>query len=69
MKSVSLSSPRHLAGTVKPTALDGLARRLVLRPLGRVERGELWLRDGDEAYRFGASRNGGTVMGTTLIRK
>ena len=26
MKSVPLSSPRHLAGTVKPTVLDGLAR-------------------------------------------
>ncbi len=53
MKSVSLSSPRHLAGTVKPSALDGLARRLVLRQLARLERGELRLADGAEDFRFG----------------
>jgi cyclopropane-fatty-acyl-phospholipid synthase len=53
MKSVSLSSPRHLAGTVKPTALDGLARWLVLRQLQRLERGELRLADGAEEHRFG----------------
>jgi cyclopropane-fatty-acyl-phospholipid synthase len=67
MKSVSLSSPRHLAGTVKPTALDGLARRLVLRQLRRLERGELWLRDGDEAHRFGSSPDGGTVAHLTVL--
>jgi cyclopropane-fatty-acyl-phospholipid synthase len=54
MKSVSLSSPRHLAGTVKPSALDGLARRLVLRQLERLELGELRLADGAHHYRFGA---------------
>ncbi len=53
MKSVSLSSPRHLAGTVKPTALDGLARRLVLRQLERLELGELRLADGADDIRFG----------------
>ena len=53
MKSVSLSSPRHLAGTVKPSALDGLARRLVLRQLQRLELGELRLADGAEDFRFG----------------
>jgi len=67
MKSVSLSSPRHLAGTVKPTALDGLARRLVLRQLGRLEHGELWLRDGDEAHRFGSAPNGGTAAHLTVL--
>jgi cyclopropane-fatty-acyl-phospholipid synthase len=54
MKSVSLSSPRHLAGTVKPTALDGLARRLVLRQLERLQLGQLRLADGDDELRFGA---------------
>ncbi|HEX9171039.1 MAG TPA: cyclopropane-fatty-acyl-phospholipid synthase family protein, partial [Telluria sp.] len=54
MKSVSLSSPRHLAGTVKPSALDGLARRLVLRQLERLQRGELRLVDSGAEYRFGA---------------
>jgi len=53
MKSVSLSSPRHLAGTVKPTALDGLARRLVLRQLERLERGNLVLADDATVTSFG----------------
>jgi len=58
MRSVSLSSPRHLAGTVKPSALDGLARRMVLRQLEQLERGELWLVDGDDARRFGSAGSG-----------
>jgi hypothetical protein len=37
MKSVPLSSPRHLAGTVKPTVPDGLARRIVPRQLRRLQ--------------------------------
>ncbi|MGK2924386.1 MAG: class I SAM-dependent methyltransferase [Lysobacterales bacterium] len=53
MKAVSLSSPRHLAGTVKPSALDGLARRLVLRQLERLQLGELRLADGADDFRFG----------------
>ncbi len=55
MKSVSLSSPRHLAGTVKPSMLDGLARRIVLRQLERLEHGRLRLTDGTDSYllRFG----------------
>ena len=57
MKSVSLSSPRHLAGTVKPSALDGLARRLVLRQLERLERGCLTVADERNVRTFG--RNGG----------
>jgi len=57
MKSVSLSSSRHLAGTVKPSALDGLARRLVLRQLERLERGCLTLADGASVHTFG--RKGG----------
>ena len=53
MKSVSLSSPRHLAGTVKPSLLDGLARRIVLDRLRGLEHGTLLLSDGGEEYRFG----------------
>lgn len=53
MKSVSLSSPRHLAGTVKPGILDGLAKRIVLRKLEGLESGNLRLRDGDEDHVFG----------------
>ena len=58
MKSVSLASPRHLAGTVKPSMLDGLARRIVLRQLERLERGNLRLTDGADHYRFGSAERG-----------
>jgi cyclopropane-fatty-acyl-phospholipid synthase len=57
MKSVSLASPRHLAGTVKPTMLDNLARRSVLGQLERLRRGVLTLSDGDSEYRFGAGED------------
>lgn len=53
MKSVSLSSPRHLAGTVKPSALDGIARRIVLRQLEPLEVGCIHLTDGADEYWFG----------------
>ncbi len=59
MKSVSLSSPRHLAGTVKPSALDGLARRMVLRQLQRIERGRLCVVDAGAERVFGAADAGG----------
>ena len=54
MKSVSLSSPRHLAGSVKPSVLDGVARRIVLRQLERLEAGTVRLTDGPEELRFGS---------------
>ena len=53
MKSVSLASPRHLAGTVKPSLLDGLARRGVLRRLDGLRVGRLRLRDGATDRSFG----------------
>ena len=56
MKSVSLSSPRHLAGTVKPSMLDGLARRIVLRQLEQLETGTVRLTDASDEYLYG---NGG----------
>lgn len=58
MKSVSLASPRHLAGTVKPTMLDSLARRGVLRQLEGLRHGTLTLSDGDRQYRFGSASDG-----------
>ena len=61
MKSVSLSSPRHLAGSVKPSALDGMARRIVLRQLERLEAGTVRLTDGPEELRFGAGGAGAPV--------
>lgn len=60
MKSVSLSSPRHLAGTVKPSMLDGLARRIVLRQLAGLREGSLTVTEGEEEYGFG-QRDGDSV--------
>ena len=58
MKSISLASPRHLAGTIKPGILDGLARRGVLRRLQALQVGHLVLRDGDVAHCFGQDAPG-----------
>lgn len=59
MKSVSLSSPNHLAGTVKPTMLDGLARRSVLQTLGKLDSGSLTLIDGAREFHFGPGNDTG----------
>jgi len=53
MKSVSLASPRHLAGTVKPTWLDGLARRKVIARLEKLQRGSLLLSEQGQERCFG----------------
>jgi len=66
MKCVSLSSPRHLAGTVKPSKLDGVARRIVLRRLDRLEHGDLRLIDGSGRYRFGSRDSGGPAINLTV---
>jgi len=54
MKSISLSSSRHLAGTVKPSMLDGMARRSVLRLLQKLDTGVLRLAEGEEEGRYGS---------------
>jgi cyclopropane-fatty-acyl-phospholipid synthase len=53
MKSVSLASQNHLAGTPKPGMLDALARKLVLRQLQQLASGHLTLSDGEETRHFG----------------
>ncbi|KAA9134197.1 class I SAM-dependent methyltransferase [Marinihelvus fidelis] len=53
MKSVSLSSGRHLAGTPKPRMLERLARRAVRRQLQALEHGQLRLEEGDQRDTFG----------------
>ncbi len=57
MKSVSLASHRHLAGTPKPGRLDRLAYRLVLRQLEKIQQGSLRLVDGDESMHFGQAES------------
>jgi len=64
MKSVSLASPRHLAGTVKPSMLDKLAKRAVQRQLARLKIGRLKLTDGQSQFTFGA----GDAIETAHIR-
>ena len=59
MKSVSLSSPRHLAGTVKPSMLDGMARRTVFRQLEKLEIGALVLTDDSGQHQFGSLHDDG----------
>jgi cyclopropane-fatty-acyl-phospholipid synthase len=53
MKSVSLDSPRHLAGTAKPTRLDGLARQQVMNRLNGLRFGRLYLVVDGEEHCFG----------------
>jgi len=53
MKSVSLASERHLNTTPRPGVLDGLARRLVLKQLGRLQTGKLELIEDGFSTTFG----------------
>ena len=55
MKSVSLSSSRHLAGTPRPHILDRFAKRVVLAQLQRLQTGSLRLSDNGEDFKFGAA--------------
>ncbi len=55
MKSIAISSPKVLAGTPKPSSLDGLGRRLVLQRLGGLSRGRLLVRDDEQTHAFGES--------------
>jgi cyclopropane-fatty-acyl-phospholipid synthase len=56
MKTVSLASPRHLATATKPGFLDGVARRLVLKQLGRLETGCVQLVEDGFEITFGQPR-------------
>ena len=53
MKSIAISDPKVLAGTAKPSSLDGLGRRLVLSRLEGLARGRLVVRDDAEEFTFG----------------
>jgi cyclopropane-fatty-acyl-phospholipid synthase len=53
MKSVAISDSKVLAGTSKPSSLDGLGRRLVLSRLDGLRHGRLIVRDGEDELAFG----------------
>ncbi len=53
MNELSLTSPRFLEGTPKPSGLDRLARRQVLSRLAGIADGQIALREGERATAFG----------------
>ena len=55
MKSVSLASSRHLAGTARPHILDRFAKRAVLAQLEQLQTGRLRLSDNGEDFNFGVA--------------
>ncbi|MDZ7643410.1 MAG: cyclopropane-fatty-acyl-phospholipid synthase family protein [Woeseiaceae bacterium] len=57
MNDLSLTSPRFLEGTPRPTGLDRLARRAVLARLAGIRRGRLRLREGDRCRDIGGPGN------------
>ena len=67
MKPGSLASRRHLAGTVKPGLLDGVARRAVLGRLEQLAEGALTLIDGETVRRFGADHDAGLSAELTVL--
>jgi len=53
MKSVSLASEAHLNTSARFRMLDNLARRMVIRQLGRLKTGSLQLVEGESSVTFG----------------
>jgi cyclopropane-fatty-acyl-phospholipid synthase len=53
MRSVSISSEEHLARKPKPGIFDGLARRLVMKQLKRLQIGRLTLIEAGQRHGFG----------------
>ncbi|MFC1702187.1 class I SAM-dependent methyltransferase [Pseudomonadota bacterium] len=53
MRSVSLASEAHLATSARPGMLDGFARQMVLKQLGRLEIGNVILVEGEFSITFG----------------
>mgnify|MGYP001552669475 CR=1 FL=1 len=67
MKSTSLSSSRHLAGTAKPGLLDGLARKAVMQRLGQLDTGNLTLVDNGAEQVFGSGLEGDIEARITVL--
>jgi cyclopropane-fatty-acyl-phospholipid synthase len=55
MNEISLTSPRFLEGTPKPSGLDRLARRQVLKRLADIADGGLRLHEGERSTQFGSA--------------
>lgn len=58
MKQLSIASDEFLTGTPKPSRLDRVARRAVLRRLSGIRRGSLTLIEGDQRHEFGDAGTG-----------
>jgi len=68
MNELSLTSPRFLEGTPKPTGLDRLARRQVLSRLERVAEGTITLKEGERASTFGEAAAPGAIQAEATVR-
>ena len=67
MKSTSLSSSRHLAGTAKPGLLDGLAEKAVMQRLRQLDTGKLTLVDKGTEQVFGSGLEGDIEARITVL--
>jgi cyclopropane-fatty-acyl-phospholipid synthase len=67
MKSTSLSSSRHLSGTVKPGILEGLAKKAVLQRLEQLDTGNLTVSDSGREWRFGSGESGDIETHITVL--
>jgi cyclopropane-fatty-acyl-phospholipid synthase len=67
MKTVSLASENHLATGSKPSFLEGLARRLVIRQLESLESGCLMLSDGAFTTVFGQAQAEAELVATIEV--
>jgi cyclopropane-fatty-acyl-phospholipid synthase len=65
MNDLSLSSPRFLAGTPRPTGLDMLARRKLLARLAGIRHGRLLIREGDTS-RISGDRDAGCELAAEI---
>ena len=67
MKSLSLASEAHLNTTTRPGALDNLARRMVLKQLGRLKTGSLQLVEEGFSITFGEIADAGLCARIEVI--
>ena len=67
MKSTSLASSTHLAGTAKPAFLDNIARNGVLARLEHLTVGEVVLVEGQQTWRFGPGGVGALKAKITVL--